>query len=108
MSMDMQDEWLSGLCLWASKNDSVHELWLFGSRASDSARPDSDVDLALVLAPLDGRTDWAGGKYIDCHSTWKRELETIVGRHVSLEAIVPGSDEDSMVRRTGRRLWSRN
>jgi predicted nucleotidyltransferase len=106
--MDMKDEWISGLLVWASRTDSVRELWLFGSRANDSAQPDSDVDLAIVLMPPNGKHDWAGGNYLACHSAWKRELEAIVGRHVSLEAIDPGSDEDAMVRRTGRLLWARN
>jgi predicted nucleotidyltransferase len=107
-SMNMRDEWISGLRVWASRTDSVRELWLFGSRARGDARADSDVDLAVVLMPPNGKHDWAGGNYIACHSAWKAELETIVGRHVSLEAIEPGSDEEAMVRCTGRRLWSRD
>ena len=31
--MDMRDEWLRDLRSWASKNESVRELWLYGSRA---------------------------------------------------------------------------
>jgi hypothetical protein len=40
--MDMLDEWLSGLCSWASANGNVRELWLFGSRATGRSRPDSE------------------------------------------------------------------
>jgi len=40
--MDMLDEWLSGLCSWASANGNVRELWLFGSRAARRSRPDSE------------------------------------------------------------------
>jgi predicted nucleotidyltransferase len=105
--MDMQDEWLRGLRSWASAKDSIRELWLFGSRATGCSRPESDVDLALALMPPKGKHDWAYGNYVDLHSEWKRELEAIVGRHVSLEAIVPGTDPDATVRRSGVRLWSR-
>ena len=34
--MDMRDEWLHDLRSWASKNESVRELWLYGSRALPS------------------------------------------------------------------------
>jgi predicted nucleotidyltransferase len=36
-------------------NDSIVELWLFGSRARGDSRPDSDVDLALALIPPNGK-----------------------------------------------------
>jgi predicted nucleotidyltransferase len=104
---DMDDEWLRGLRSWASKNDCVRELWLFGSRAKGCSRSDSDVDIALCLMPAIGNHDWAAGNYI-VHSDWKRELEAIVGRHVSLEAIKPGSKYDEEVRYTGALLWTRN
>jgi predicted nucleotidyltransferase len=104
--MDMQDEWLCGLRSWASANDSVCELWLFGSRATGKSRPESDVDLAVALMPAKGKHDWAAGNYVALHSEWKRQLEAIVGRHVSLEAISPGTDED--VRRSWVLLWTRD
>jgi predicted nucleotidyltransferase len=104
----MRDEWLAALRYWASKNDNVRELWLFGSRVEGRSRPGSDVDLALVLMPPSGKHDWAAGNYIALHSDWKRELEGIVGRHVSLEALEPGSEEDEMVRQSGVPLWKRS
>ena len=88
--MDMREEWLCDLPLWASKNESVRELWLFGSRARGDAREDSDVDIALALMPPDGKTDWALGAYYRFDREWKQQLEAIVGRHVSLEPLVPG------------------
>jgi len=105
--MDIQDDCLRHLRLWASKNDCVRELWLFGSRARGDSSPESDVDLAIALMPAVGKHDWAAGAYFALHSEWKRQLEAIVGRHVSLEAIVPGTDEDAAVRCSGVRLWAR-
>jgi predicted nucleotidyltransferase len=104
--MDMQDEWLRDLRSWASNNGSVRELWLFGSRATGQSRSDSDVDIALALMPATDGTDWALGNFFAFDSTWRRELEAIVGRHVSLEAIVPDTPEDEAVRRCGALLWS--
>jgi predicted nucleotidyltransferase len=98
--MDMRDEWLCGLRSWASGNDSIRQLWLFGSRATGRSRPDSDVDLAVSLMCPVGNHNWALGNYFAFHSEWKRQLEAIVGRHVSLEVIEPGTKEDAEVRRT--------
>jgi hypothetical protein len=42
------------------------------------------------------------------HGDWKQQLEAIVGRHVSLEAIVPDTPEDAEVRRSGSLLWARD
>jgi predicted nucleotidyltransferase len=47
--MQMREEWLRDLRSWAAANESVRELWLFGSRARGDAREDSNVDLALAL-----------------------------------------------------------
>jgi predicted nucleotidyltransferase len=105
--MDMRDEWLRGLRSSASGNGNVRELWLFGSRATGRSRPDSDVDIAIALMPATDNTDWALGNYFALHSDWKRQLEAIVGRHVSLEAIVPDTPENAEVRRSGVLLWAR-
>jgi predicted nucleotidyltransferase len=112
--MDMQDDWLCGLRSWASANNSVCELWLFGSRAQGCSRPDSDVDLALALMPPTGKTDWALGAYFAAaENKWKPQLQEIVGRDVDLEVMIPDppegqSDWDAMVRCFGVRLWSRD
>ena len=91
--MDMRDEWVRDLAAWASKNDSVHELWLFGSRADGTSTPESDVDLGLGLAPPNGDHDWALGNFYALNGQWRRELEAIVGRHVSLQPSHPRNRE---------------
>jgi predicted nucleotidyltransferase len=106
--MDMRDEWLRGLCAWAAANESVRELWLFGSFARGDAREESDVDIALALMLPKGNHDWAFGNYFCFESEWKRELEAIVGRAVSIAAMMPGEDSDARVRREGKRLWPRD
>lgn len=103
----MRDEWVRDLKSWAAANDCVRQLWLFGSRARGDAEH-SDIDLAAALMPPDGKHDWALGMYYARGDEWQRELETIVGRrHVSLEAIKPGTDADELVRRCGVLLWAR-
>jgi len=67
--MDMQDEWLRGLRSWTAKNDSIREVWLFGSRASGHSNPNSDV--AVVALPPTGNHNWAYGNYTALHSESK-------------------------------------
>jgi predicted nucleotidyltransferase len=109
--MDMSSEWLRGLRSWVSANDSVLELWLFGSRAQGCSRPESDVDLAVALMPARSKhDDPAYTNYYFSKSEWKEQLKNIVERPVNLDAIapdMPGPDWDSMVRCFGVCLWSR-
>ena len=100
--MDMKEQWLSALRAWAYANESVRQLWLFGSRAKGTVPSESDIDIALALMPPDGTHDWALGNYSDLGDTWQRELEAIVGLHVSLEAITPGNRADIQVRQPAR------
>jgi predicted nucleotidyltransferase len=99
----MRDEWLWGLRSWASGNDSIRQLWLFGSRATGRSRADSDVDLAVSLVPPVGKHNWALGNYVARGDEWQEQLKGIVGRHVSL-----GTDKDAKVRRGGVLLWTRD
>lgn len=102
----LPDEWLRGLRAWASANDSVRQLWLFGSRANGSSRPESDVDIGIGLMPPDGDHDWALGSYYALGDGWRRELEAVVGRHVSLENITPDEPGTALVRKWVL-LWQR-
>ena len=97
--MDMKEEWLRGLAEWASKNDDARELWLFGSRADGTSKPDSDVDLGLGLMPPIGDHNWAFANFIAFRKQWRHELEAIVGRHVSLEPITPDEPGTAIVKR---------
>jgi hypothetical protein len=65
------------------------------------------VDIGLVLMPAKGKHDWALGNYAALGSRWRTDLEAIVGCHVSLVPMVPGSEGDIVIRMTGDRLWQR-
>ena len=105
--IDLPNEWRDEIIAWARRINAVHELWLFGSRAKGTSRPDSDVDIAVSMMPAKGNHDWALGEYFSLAMTWQHELERIVGRHVSFTAIVPDTPGDTEVRRTGVLLWRR-
>jgi predicted nucleotidyltransferase len=105
--IDLPDNWRDGLISWARGTNAVSELWLFGSRAKGTARPDSDVDIAIALMPSRGSHDWALGDYFAYANEWRLKLEQIVQRHVSFTAIVPDTPGDKEVRSTGILLWKR-
>jgi predicted nucleotidyltransferase len=101
----LQSDWKCELVEWASRNDSVREVWLFGSRGpKGGATSDSDLDVGLVLMPAIDKHDWALGKYIALGDTWQAELAEVIGRHVSLELI---THDDTVIRSTGVRIWER-
>jgi predicted nucleotidyltransferase len=106
--MDMRDEWIAALRAWAANNGNVHELWLFGSRAKGAPRPDSDIDIALALMPPDGKHNWALAAYAESFEEWKSELRAAVVWNISLVAIGPKFEMDTIVRTTGILLWRRD
>jgi predicted nucleotidyltransferase len=104
--MDMRDEWIAALRAWSAKN--VLELWLFGSRATGTSRPESDIDITLALMPPNGKHNWALAAYCESFDAWKSELRAAVDWDVSLVAIGPGFEMDTVVRTTGVLLWRRD
>jgi predicted nucleotidyltransferase len=87
--MDMKDEWVRALVAWASSNDNISELWLFGSRADGTSHPGSDIDIGIGLMPRKGTHDWAFGNWQALGDQWQRDLVNMLGCHVSLENATP-------------------
>lgn len=101
--------WQAALISWASGNECVSEMWLFGSRGpKGGANAASDVDVGLALMPANCDHDWALGAYAALQDDWQAELEAIVKRHVSLVAMLPGNAGDQEIRTSGVRLWHRD
>lgn len=104
----LRSGWKQALIDWASGNEAVRELWVFGSRGpKGGSKPGSDLDVGIVLAPTIGDHDWALGNYFAMGDRWRAELAVMVGRHVSLEAMTPGNEGDIEIRLTGARIWER-
>lgn len=55
----MEDGWLTVIRDWASNESRIAVVYLFGSRAKGTHRPNSDIDIAVVLT--DGESDTATG-----------------------------------------------
>lgn len=117
LGFDIEPAWLTGLGAWAAGKSEVDQLWLFGSRAKGTARPDSDVDVGLVLAdgtpsyPVEVGHDWPLGNYMALGDRWERELAAIVGRHVSLELFARSGEVENNKAAAAKvsaiMLWSR-
>ena len=112
--MDMRPEWVEVIRTWAAGNENVAEMWLFGSRAKGTARPDSDVDLALVLVPGtpgDPGTDWPEGNYQALGDRWEADLTAAIRHDVHLKRFArPGEEESenaTKARADAVLLWSR-
>jgi predicted nucleotidyltransferase len=68
---------------WGEAKTFVRRLWIYGSRAKDLHRPESDLDVAIEFDPNDGE---------DCLTTWtfegdawQRELQGSLPWRLQLE-----------------------
>ncbi len=96
------------LIKWATNNQLVSRLWLFGSRVRGENRPDSDIDIAIELdmSAVKG-TDDSGGMATWAFEAnkWKSELEHLFSLPVDLQnykagetnAIQRGLDRSSIL-----------
>lgn len=70
--------WRQALIEWASRNDAVRELWIFGSRGpKDDAQSESDLDVGIALMPAIGQHDSALGIFYDLGDEWQAALGKI-------------------------------
>lgn len=88
---------------WAAKKPLISKIYLYGSRARGSHRPDSDVDLAIVIATEDEGEAW--GHFAFEKVGWTEELEGLLHCRVHLETpdfeadtkVAPGVDADGQL-----------
>jgi predicted nucleotidyltransferase len=64
------------LCEWAGATPEIIALYVFGSRARGTARPDSDLDLAVEV---DGGSFGPLVKFVLKRADWIDELRTLTG-----------------------------
>lgn len=76
-------KWAKGAC--------VTRVWLFGSRAQGTHRPDSDLDIALAIPDLvDGET--AATVFHFEGPRWSAELSSLTGCDVHLQHLTEDAD----------------
>ena len=80
--VDLSREQQDAIIAWADRTPLILSVYLFGSRAKDTSRPDSDADLALVIsddAPAEAFIAWA--------EDWRIELREATGLLVDLQVM---------------------
>jgi uncharacterized protein len=73
---------------WAAENPDVRRVWVFGSRAKDTHRPDSDIDIALELEPV-GDSEETLTRWIVNSDLWRSQLQGRIDAKVDLEWFDP-------------------
>lgn len=73
---------------WAYRHPEIQEVYLYGSRARGDYRPDSDIDLAVVMEFLD---------WFDFIDAFRREPDL----HLSSPAHLEWFNEDAGLERVG-------
>jgi hypothetical protein len=104
-TMNLSPGQIEEIRAWATANLYISEVWLFGSRAKGSAKPDSDVDLAVTIVGRDGETPsgiWAGD-----HKEWAQHLldATHLTFHIKMHDQAFAPDVFAACREHGRLLY---
>ncbi|WP_375209082.1 nucleotidyltransferase domain-containing protein [Hyphomonas jannaschiana] len=80
----IEENWIKAIVSWASKEPDVASVYLFGSRIKGLARPDSDLDVAVVVVrgatENDTYTTWTFQ-----HEEWKAELQKSISVKLDLQ-----------------------
>lgn len=100
------ESWRRAIVAVVQSEPSIAEVWLFGSRARGEQRPDSDLDLAIVVSAPDEDevTEWAFNA-----QRWRRRLSAALPwvavdlQHWSPSATIIGP----AVQREGKLIYRR-
>lgn len=75
--VNLTDDQVDKIREWSAQTRYVKEVRLFGSRAKGSARPDSDIDLAITVGGSDDGV--VRGNYFAVGPEWQRQLSDLLG-----------------------------
>jgi predicted nucleotidyltransferase len=91
MLSGLPDEIRGALCEWARDCACIQRLYVFGSRARGTARPNSDLDLAVILYEMHGNEL---SELIVRRKNWQTELTRALG--VQVKDIDLANDPESV------------
>lgn len=83
--MNLTDYQLRVIRAWAAKNPIIVSVHLFGSRVKGTARPDSDLDVAIDV----GLDEGALQTWIIQKGDWERDLRALTGLLVNVDLYHP-------------------
>ena len=105
MTSGIKSEWTEAISTWAENRSEVQEVYFYGSRVRGGYRPDSDLDVAVIIEGDDGLSlaTW----FFDGRD-WADELNSLVDVEVHLE-MATESDGTVMpaVRQHGVRIYAK-
>jgi predicted nucleotidyltransferase len=73
---------------WAELTRQIRRVWVFGSRAKGTHRPDSDIDVAIELDALED-SEQTLALWIAQAGHWESQLQSRIGVNVDLEWFDP-------------------
>lgn len=74
---------------WARRHREIKAVYLYGSRARGDNRPDSDIDLAVVMRS--GDEDEALGAWIFFHNKFEKRPDLQLSQEVDLDWYMKGA-----------------
>lgn len=105
---DALKEVLKRIADWAAGEKWIAAVYIFGSRAKGTNRPDSDLDLAVELTVIEESE--VDGIYIDEARKWREALKPLSPWPVDLDLYHPKSAPNvhTYVAEGGRQIWRRS
>ncbi|HVY89578.1 MAG TPA: nucleotidyltransferase domain-containing protein [Hyphomonadaceae bacterium] len=82
--LSIEDSWFAVIRSWAASKPDIAKAFVFGSRAKGIARPDSDLDIGIIVASSnpneDDYTCWFFNR-----DDWNRELAEMIPITIDLQ-----------------------
>ncbi len=94
--MGLSEEDRSKIVAWARRHPDILKVYLYGSRARGDHRPDSDIDLAIVMNASDANTAFA------MWSGWRSDYKESPDLHLSGEAHLEWYEPNAGLERVGK------
>lgn len=90
MTIGIDQSWVTAIRSWAASEELIEEVYTFGSRVKGTARPDSDLDLAVRVAGADEGERLANAIFL--MSRWKALLAAALPVPVDLQRMAPDDE----------------
>jgi predicted nucleotidyltransferase len=104
--MQLSDKQRAAIVAWAEKTPEIQAVILYGSWYIGTAKPETDVDLALVMT----REGFSGQqRVLNNFDSWEADLRADVGLPIHLVSLDPllGSEVQAYVAKGSIELWRR-